>query len=206
MYEKIKIPHVKSLKDVGIVGSSCWLFYGNVQMSLQLQSNLIPGLNLNALGLFPSGSPGMGPSMSSVPPPGAHGGCSFGVSCPPCHSTLLMRTADCWSGHVPEAEVPQDLGQFAATTQRKVLSFMFLFSLVQSLWGWGATLGFYDAGEQPAPRCKSPVIKCFARLVAARCGIGGVSVGCFDKCRKVLLWLSPSEPDYFCFDIFCSSV
>lgn len=48
--------------------------------SPQLQSNLIPGLNLNALGLFPSGAPGMGPSMSSVPPPGALGGCSsFGV-------------------------------------------------------------------------------------------------------------------------------
>lgn len=56
----------------------------NVLTSLQLQSNLIPGLNLNALGLFPSGAPGMGPSMSSVPPPGAHGGCSsFGVS--DCH-------------------------------------------------------------------------------------------------------------------------
>lgn len=54
--------------------------------SLQLQSNLIPGLNLNALGLFPSGAPGMGPSMSSVPPPGAHGGCSsFGVSRSLCH-------------------------------------------------------------------------------------------------------------------------
>lgn len=106
-------------------------------MSLQLQSNLIPGLNLNALGLFPSGSPGMGPSMSSVPPPGAHGGCSFGVSCSLCHSTLLMRTAECicWSEHVPEAEIPQDLGQFAATTQRKVFSFTFPFSLVQSLWG-----------------------------------------------------------------------
>lgn len=46
---------------------------------LQLQSNLIPGLNLNALGLFPSGAPGMGPSMANVPPPGAHGG-SYGVS------------------------------------------------------------------------------------------------------------------------------
>lgn len=52
-----------------------------ILISLQLQSNLIPGLNLNALGLFPSGAPGMGPSMSNVPPPGAHGGCSsFGVS------------------------------------------------------------------------------------------------------------------------------
>lgn len=53
----------------------------NVLISLQLQSNLIPGLNLNALGLFPSGAPGMGPSMSSIPAAGAHGGSSpFGVS------------------------------------------------------------------------------------------------------------------------------
>lgn len=43
--------------------------------AMSLQSNLIPGLNLNALGLFPSGPPGMSPSMSSVPPPGAPGGC-----------------------------------------------------------------------------------------------------------------------------------
>uniref|UniRef100_A0A8C5D788 RRM domain-containing protein n=1 Tax=Gouania willdenowi TaxID=441366 RepID=A0A8C5D788_GOUWI len=49
--------------------------------AMNLQSNLIPGLNLNALGLF-SGGPGMGSSMSNVPPPpGAHGGCSsFGCS------------------------------------------------------------------------------------------------------------------------------
>lgn len=70
------------------------MFDGNVHMFSQLQSNLIPGLNLNALGLFPSGSPGMGPSMSSVPPPGAHGGCSFGVSCSPCHNTPLTRSAE----------------------------------------------------------------------------------------------------------------
>lgn len=69
------------------------VFDGNLQLSLQLQSNLIPGLNLNALGLFPSGSPGMGPSMSSVPPPGAHGGCSFGVSCSPRRDTPLTRSA-----------------------------------------------------------------------------------------------------------------
>lgn len=53
----------------------------NVLLSLQLQSNLIPGLNLNALGLFPGGGPGMGPSMVNAPPPGAQGGySSFGVS------------------------------------------------------------------------------------------------------------------------------
>ncbi|KAM6904030.1 insulin-like growth factor 2 mRNA-binding protein 3 isoform 2-T2 [Lycodopsis pacificus] len=53
--------------------------YESDMAAMNLQSNLIPGLNLNALGLFPSGAPGMGHSMSSIPPPGAHGGCpSFG--------------------------------------------------------------------------------------------------------------------------------
>ncbi|KAM6899941.1 insulin-like growth factor 2 mRNA-binding protein 3 isoform 2-T2 [Xenentodon cancila] len=50
--------------------------YESDMAAMNLQSNLIPGLNLNALGLFPSGAQGMGPSMSSVPPPGALGGCS----------------------------------------------------------------------------------------------------------------------------------
>lgn len=89
-------------------------------MFSQLQSNLIPGLNLNALGLFPSGSPGMGPSMSSIPPPGAHGGSSFGVSCSPCHNTPRTRSAErsVLSGYVPEAEMLQDPGHIAlATTQ-----------------------------------------------------------------------------------------
>uniref|UniRef100_A0A7N8WHZ6 Insulin-like growth factor 2 mRNA binding protein 3 n=1 Tax=Mastacembelus armatus TaxID=205130 RepID=A0A7N8WHZ6_9TELE len=44
--------------------------YESDMAAMNLQSNLIPGLNLNALGLFPSGAPGMGPSMSNVPPPG----------------------------------------------------------------------------------------------------------------------------------------
>uniref|UniRef100_A0A8C9X360 Insulin-like growth factor 2 mRNA binding protein 3 n=1 Tax=Sander lucioperca TaxID=283035 RepID=A0A8C9X360_SANLU len=44
--------------------------YDSDMAAMNLQSNLIPGLNLNALGLFPSGAPGMGPSMSSGPPPG----------------------------------------------------------------------------------------------------------------------------------------
>lgn len=86
-------------------------------MFLQLQSNLIPGLNLNALGLFPSGSPGMGPSMSSVPPPGAHGGCSFGVSWPARLNTLLTPSAECVfvSGLLPEADM--SLGQIAVAPQ-----------------------------------------------------------------------------------------
>ncbi|KAM6899940.1 insulin-like growth factor 2 mRNA-binding protein 3 isoform 1-T1 [Xenentodon cancila] len=55
--------------------------YESDMAAMNLQSNLIPGLNLNALGLFPSGAQGMGPSMSSVPPPGALGGCSsFGCT------------------------------------------------------------------------------------------------------------------------------
>uniref|UniRef100_A0AAZ3PNF9 RRM domain-containing protein n=1 Tax=Oncorhynchus tshawytscha TaxID=74940 RepID=A0AAZ3PNF9_ONCTS len=46
--------------------------YENDVAAMNLQSNLIPGLNLNALGLFPGGAPGMGPSMGhNVPPPGA---------------------------------------------------------------------------------------------------------------------------------------
>ncbi|XP_056875993.1 insulin-like growth factor 2 mRNA-binding protein 3 isoform X3 [Takifugu flavidus] len=58
--------------------------------AMNLQSNLIPGLNLNALGLFPSGTPGMGPSMSSVPPPGAHGGYSFGQGNPESETVHLF--------------------------------------------------------------------------------------------------------------------
>ncbi|XP_077447036.1 insulin-like growth factor 2 mRNA-binding protein 3 isoform X1 [Stigmatopora argus] len=54
--------------------------YESDMAAMNLQSNLIPGLNLNALGLFPSGTPGMAPSMSHVPPPGA--GCS-GFGCSP---------------------------------------------------------------------------------------------------------------------------
>ncbi|XP_029299494.1 insulin-like growth factor 2 mRNA-binding protein 3 isoform X3 [Cottoperca gobio] len=52
--------------------------YESDMAAMNLQSNLIPGLNLNALGLFPSGAPGMGPSMSGLPPPGAHGGSGYG--------------------------------------------------------------------------------------------------------------------------------
>ncbi|XP_029938156.1 insulin-like growth factor 2 mRNA-binding protein 3 isoform X1 [Salarias fasciatus] len=75
--------------------------------AMNLQSNLIPGLNLNALGLF-SGAPGMGPSMSSGPPPGAHGGCpSFGCS-PyegegPFWASMLSASSQPFAGH-PESE------------------------------------------------------------------------------------------------------
>uniref|UniRef100_A0A8C4ED19 Insulin-like growth factor 2 mRNA binding protein 3 n=1 Tax=Dicentrarchus labrax TaxID=13489 RepID=A0A8C4ED19_DICLA len=68
--------------------------YESDMAAMNLQSNLIPGLNLNALGLFPSGAPGMGPSMSSVPPPGAHGGCSsFGQGHPESETVHLFIPA-----------------------------------------------------------------------------------------------------------------
>ncbi|XP_062292015.1 insulin-like growth factor 2 mRNA-binding protein 3 isoform X1 [Scomber scombrus] len=82
--------------------------YESDMAAMNLQSNLIPGLNLNALGLFPSGTPGMGPSMSSVPPPGAHGGCSsFGCS-PyggegPFWASMLSASSQPLAGH-PESE------------------------------------------------------------------------------------------------------
>ncbi|XP_038580508.1 insulin-like growth factor 2 mRNA-binding protein 3 isoform X1 [Micropterus salmoides] len=82
--------------------------YESDMAAMNLQSNLIPGLNLNALGLFPSGAPGMGPSMSSVPPPGAHGGCSsFGCS-PyggegPFWASVLSASSQPLAGH-PESE------------------------------------------------------------------------------------------------------
>uniref|UniRef100_A0AAX7UU95 RRM domain-containing protein n=1 Tax=Astatotilapia calliptera TaxID=8154 RepID=A0AAX7UU95_ASTCA len=48
--------------------------YESDMAAMNLQSNLIPGLNLNALGLFPTTATGMGPSMSNITPPGAHSG------------------------------------------------------------------------------------------------------------------------------------
>ncbi|XP_076158390.1 insulin-like growth factor 2 mRNA-binding protein 3 isoform X3 [Alosa pseudoharengus] len=48
--------------------------YDNDIAAMNLQSNLIPGLNLNALGLFPGGaSGGVSPSMVSAPPAGPQG-------------------------------------------------------------------------------------------------------------------------------------
>ncbi|XP_056274656.1 insulin-like growth factor 2 mRNA-binding protein 3 isoform X1 [Pseudoliparis swirei] len=68
--------------------------YDSDMAAMNLQSNLIPGLNLNALGLFPSGAPGMGHSMSGMPPPGAHGGCSsFGQGHPESETVHLFIPA-----------------------------------------------------------------------------------------------------------------
>ncbi|XP_051520163.1 insulin-like growth factor 2 mRNA-binding protein 3 isoform X1 [Myxocyprinus asiaticus] len=56
--------------------------YENDVAAMHLQSNLIPGLSLNALGIFPgSGSGGMSPSVVSGPPAGAQAAYqSFGCS------------------------------------------------------------------------------------------------------------------------------
>ncbi|XP_034456117.1 insulin-like growth factor 2 mRNA-binding protein 3 isoform X3 [Hippoglossus hippoglossus] len=67
--------------------------YDSDMAAMNLQSNLIPGLNLNALGLFPSGAPGMGSNMTSVPPPGAHGGSSFGQGHPESETVHLFIPA-----------------------------------------------------------------------------------------------------------------
>lgn len=47
--------------------------YDSDMAAMSLQSTMIPGLNLNALGLFPPGASCMGPSMSNMPS-GTHGG------------------------------------------------------------------------------------------------------------------------------------
>ncbi|XP_058877886.1 insulin-like growth factor 2 mRNA-binding protein 3 isoform X2 [Acipenser ruthenus] len=53
--------------------------YENDMAAMNLQSHLIPGLNLNALGLFPPSSPGVPPSpMSAAPPSGGASYPSFG--------------------------------------------------------------------------------------------------------------------------------
>ncbi|XP_028674115.2 insulin-like growth factor 2 mRNA-binding protein 3 [Erpetoichthys calabaricus] len=52
--------------------------YENDMAAMNLQAHLIPGLNLNALGLFPSSSPGMAPSTIPAAPTGATPYTSFG--------------------------------------------------------------------------------------------------------------------------------
>lgn len=61
----------------------------------QLQSNLIPGLNLNALGLFPSGTTGaVSPSMAPGSLSGVQAGYpSFGVSVNGSSTLCLMSIA-----------------------------------------------------------------------------------------------------------------
>ncbi|XP_068432241.1 insulin-like growth factor 2 mRNA-binding protein 3 [Clinocottus analis] len=62
--------------------------------AMHIQANLIPGLNISTLGLFPPGGPGMGPSMSNMPPPGAHGGfSSFGQGHPESETVHLFIPA-----------------------------------------------------------------------------------------------------------------
>uniref|UniRef100_A0A668AIT8 Insulin-like growth factor 2 mRNA binding protein 3 n=1 Tax=Myripristis murdjan TaxID=586833 RepID=A0A668AIT8_9TELE len=68
--------------------------YENDVAAMNLQSNLIPGVNLNALGLFPSGGPGMGPSIVNAPAPGAHAGySSFGQVQPESETVHLFIPA-----------------------------------------------------------------------------------------------------------------
>ncbi|XP_052388920.1 insulin-like growth factor 2 mRNA-binding protein 3 isoform X1 [Carassius gibelio] len=74
--------------------------YENDVAAMHLQSNLIPGLNLNALGIFPgAASGGMSPSVVSGPPAGAQSfGCSvFGGEVPFWASTLSSSSSTAFS-------------------------------------------------------------------------------------------------------------
>lgn len=71
--------------------------YDNDIAAMNLQSNLIPGLNLNALGLFPGGASGGGvpPSMVSAPPAGPQG------AYPPYGYGVYGGEASPWPSMVP---------------------------------------------------------------------------------------------------------
>ncbi|XP_062343217.1 insulin-like growth factor 2 mRNA-binding protein 3 isoform X2 [Osmerus eperlanus] len=84
--------------------------YENDCAAMNLQSNLIPGLNLNALGLFPGGAPGMPPSMANAPPPGAQaGGYSFG-------SSPFGGEAPFWASMLSASSQPLSVGQQESET------------------------------------------------------------------------------------------
>uniref|UniRef100_A0AAR2LZD8 RRM domain-containing protein n=1 Tax=Pygocentrus nattereri TaxID=42514 RepID=A0AAR2LZD8_PYGNA len=80
--------------------------YENDVAAMNLQSNLIPGLNLNALGLFPVGtSGGMSPSMVPGPPTGAQASYpSFGVSVCLCKGGTYMTFTLFSQPQQPESE------------------------------------------------------------------------------------------------------
>ncbi|XP_016341526.1 insulin-like growth factor 2 mRNA-binding protein 3 [Sinocyclocheilus anshuiensis] len=81
--------------------------YENDVAAMHLQSNLIPGLNLNALGIFPgAASGGMSPSVLSGPPAGAQSfGCSvFGGEVPFWASTLSSSCSTAFSQPQVESE------------------------------------------------------------------------------------------------------
>uniref|UniRef100_A0A9J8D1L3 Insulin-like growth factor 2 mRNA binding protein 3 n=2 Tax=Cyprinus carpio TaxID=7962 RepID=A0A9J8D1L3_CYPCA len=82
--------------------------YENDVAAMHLQSNLIPGLNLNALGIFPgAASGGMSPSVVSGPPAGAQSfGCSvFGGEVPFWASTLSSSSSTAFSPQVESETV-----------------------------------------------------------------------------------------------------
>ncbi|XP_066571683.1 insulin-like growth factor 2 mRNA-binding protein 3 isoform X1 [Amia ocellicauda] len=64
--------------------------YENDVAAMNLQSNLIPGLNLNALGLFPPSSPTMTPPMMAAPPAGAGAAAYPSMGQPPESETVHL--------------------------------------------------------------------------------------------------------------------
>ncbi|XP_015213455.1 insulin-like growth factor 2 mRNA-binding protein 3 isoform X2 [Lepisosteus oculatus] len=65
--------------------------YENDVAAMNLQSNLIPGLNLNALGLFPPSNPAMTPPMMPGPP--AAGAAAYPISQPESETVHLFIPA-----------------------------------------------------------------------------------------------------------------
>lgn len=64
------------------------LYFSNLQFSAQQQTHLIPGLNLGALGLFPSTS-----NMPPPPPGNAGGGAPYG--CFGVRTPAMLRENQC---------------------------------------------------------------------------------------------------------------
>lgn len=147
------------LSRVKILESWPFFHLAFVFFFLQLQSNLIPGLNLNALGLFPSGPQGMGPSMPSVAPPGAYGGSPFGVSPSLILHPLLARKSRPPLGTSPPLLAVLFIYSFWPLEPPEALSSALSSPPPVSLRARGSVWGSCAAavvGEQPAPRCKSP--------------------------------------------------
>lgn len=102
----------------------------------------------------------MGPSMSSVPPPGAHGGCSsFGVS-----EVSMSHRVQWLAPHISitnpgqavlsflKLTVPQLLGQFVETVfSLKQLSSMFLFPFSAVHMGLRGSFGLLCSRRAASP-------------------------------------------------------
>ncbi|KAI4881204.1 hypothetical protein NFI96_015606 [Prochilodus magdalenae] len=109
--------------------------YENDVAAMNLQSNLIPGLNLNALGLFPVGaSGGMSPSVVPGPPTGAQAaypsfGCSaFGSEVPFWTSALPSSNSPALSTLVFFEKVTKEFVGFSPKIGFRSTFFLFYYT------------------------------------------------------------------------------